>query len=112
MNVLLRSSAIAGILAVVFLGLGTSQAQAQYVNINVPGFSMSVGGGFPGYYSAYVPGVSVVAPSPVVVPSYPMYAPYYAPRAYVVPRPYYYGVPHYGYGYGGYYRPHHYGYWR
>jgi len=116
MNVLFRSMAIAGILAVVFLGLGTSRAQAQGygVNINVPGFSMSVGGGFPGYYSAYVPGVSVVAPSPVVVgSSYPAYAPYYAPRAYVVPRTYYYGVPHYGYGYGGgYYRPYHHGYWR
>jgi len=111
MNVLLRSLAIAGILAVLFLGLGTSQAQAQYFNLSVPGFSMSVGGN-PGYYSPYVPGVSVVAPSPVVVaPSYPVYAPYYAPRAYIAPRPYYYGVPHYGYG-GGFYRPYHHGYWR
>ena len=66
MNVLFRSLAIAGILAI-FLGFGTSRAQAQYVNINVPGFSMSVGGGYPGYYSPYVPSVSVVAPSPVVV---------------------------------------------
>ncbi len=109
MNVVLRSMVITGILAVVFLGLGTSRAHAQYVNINVPGFSMSVGGGIPGYYGAYTPGVSVVAPSPVVVGStYPVYTPYYAPRAYVVPRTYYYGVPHYGYG--GYYRPYHYGY--
>ncbi|MGO9465562.1 MAG: hypothetical protein ACLQIB_16630 [Isosphaeraceae bacterium] len=110
MNVLFRSMAIAGISAVVFLGLGTSKAQAQYLNINVPGFSMSIGGGYPGYYSAYVPGVSVVAPAPVVVGStYPVYTPYYAPRAYVVPRAYYYGVPHYAYG-GGYYRPYRYGY--
>jgi hypothetical protein len=109
MNLLFRSLAITGILAI-FLGLGTSRAEAQYVNINVPGFSMSVGGGFPGYYSPYVPGVSVVAPSPVVVgTTYPVYTPYYAPSAYVVPRTYYYGVPHFGYG--GYYRPYYHGYW-
>ena len=106
MNVLFRSLAVAGILAV-FLGVGTSRAQAQYLNINVPGFSMSVGGGYPGYYSPYVPSVSVVAPSPVVVgPTYPTYAPYYVPRAYVVPRAYY-GAPYYG---TGWYRPYR-GFW-
>lgn len=112
MNAFYRSLAIAGILSVAFLGLGTSQAHAQGygLNINVPGFSMSLGGGYPGYYSAYVPGVSVVAPSPVVVGStYPIYTPYYAPRAYVVPRTYYYGAPYYGYGVGRY-RPYRYGY--
>ena len=110
MNLLFRSLAITGILSVVFLGLGTTQVHAQSLNINVPGFSMSLGGGYPGYYGAYVPGVSVVAPSPVVVGStYPMYAPYYAPRAYVVPRTYVYGAP-YGYG-GGWYRPYRGGWW-
>jgi hypothetical protein len=110
MNVLCRSLAVAGVLSILFLGFGTTQAQAQYVNINVPGFSMSVGGVYPGYYGAYAPGVSVVAPSPVVVGStYPMYAPYYAPRAYVVPRTYVYGAP-YGYG-GGWYRPYRGGWW-
>jgi hypothetical protein len=104
MNVLFRSLVVAGVLGVLFLGFGTKQAHAQYVNINVPGFSMSVGGVYPGYYGAYAPGVSVVAPSPVVVGSgYPVYAPYYAPRTYVVPRTYVYGAP-YGYG-GGWYRP-------
>jgi hypothetical protein len=109
MNMLSRSLAIAAILAVL-LGVGTTRAEAQYVNINVPGFSMSVGGGFPGYYGVYAPGVSVVAPSPVVVGGgYPIYTPYYAPRAYVVPRPYY-GGP-YGYYGAGFYRPYRPGYW-
>jgi hypothetical protein len=108
MNLLFRSVAVAGLLAVLFFGLGTSKAHAQYLNINVPGFSMSLGGGYPGYYGAYVPGVSVVAPSPVVVGStYPVYAPYYAPRAYVVPRTYFYGAPYYGVRY----HPYHHGYW-
>ncbi len=111
MNTFYRSMAIAGILSVLFLGLGTSKAQAQGygLNINVPGFSMSLGGGYPGYYSAYAPGVSVVAPSPVVVGStYPVYAPYYAPRAYVVPRTYVYGAPYYRYT-GGWHHPYRYG---
>jgi hypothetical protein len=113
MNVQFRALALAGILAVMFVGLGASRAQAQGygVNINVPGFSMSVGGGIPGAYGIYAPGVSVVAPSPVVVgSSYPVYTPYYAPRAYVVPRTYYYGAPYYGYS-GGWYRPYHHGIW-
>jgi hypothetical protein len=106
---LFRTLAITGVLSVAFLGVGTSKAQAQYLNINVPGFSMSLGGGYPGYYGVYAPGVSVVAPSPVVVGStYPVYAPYYVPRTYVVPQTYYYGAPYVS---TGWYRPYRYGWW-
>ncbi len=113
MNVLFRSLAIAGIASIGFLGFGTSHAQAQSysVNVSVPGFSMGVGGGFSGSYSAYVPGVSVVAPSPVVVgTSYPVYTPYYAPTTYAVPSTYYYGASSYGIS-AGWYVPYRYGIW-
>ncbi len=113
MNVLFRSVAMAGMASVLLLGLGTSQARAQgySVNVSVPGFSMNVGGGLSGYHSAYVPGVSVVAPSPVVVgTSYPIYTPYYAPTTYAVPSTHYYGAPYYGYSAGGY-LPYRCGFW-
>jgi hypothetical protein len=108
MNSHIRRLAIAGVLAIAFVALGSSPAHAQgYFNLSVPGFSMSIGGG--GYYGGFYPGYNVVAPSPVVVsPSYPVYAPYYTPRAYVVPRSYYYGAPYYG---TGWYSPYRYSIW-
>jgi hypothetical protein len=111
MNMLFRSLAVAGIVAVVNLGFGTSDAHAQAysVNVSVPGFSMGVGGGVTSYYSTSVPAVSVVTPSPVVVGSSAMvYAPYYAPTTYVVPRTYYYSTPSIGFS-AGWYLPVHYG---
>ena len=113
MNVLFRSVAITGIVSVVLLGLGTSQAKAQgySVNVSVPGFSMNVGGGFSGSYSALCPECFGGSPSPVVVgTSSPIYTPYYAPATYAVPSTYYYGAPYYGYS-AGWYLPYHYGIW-
>ena len=113
MNMRLRTLGLAGITAVVLLGFGTSHAQAQSysVNVSVPGFSMGIGGGFTASSSAIVPGVSVVAPSPVVVgTSYPVYTPYYAPTTYAVPSTYYYTSPSVGYSVG-LYVPYRYGIW-
>ena len=88
MKTIVRSLALAGLVA--FGGLGSSKAQAQFFGPGYGGSGLSINigsGGYGGYYGGYP---AVVAPAPVVV----------APAPYVVARPFYGG----GY-YGGGYRP-------
>jgi hypothetical protein len=111
-----RSLALAAGLAVVALAWGSAPAQAQGFSFGlaVPGVSVGVNTGGPGYYGGgYYGGYAAVVPAPVVVAPYAgvvVPRPVYGGVGYYGPRPYY-GPGYHGGYYGGGYR-HHGRYWR